>query len=215
MQSTKQCRVGRLPQGRAAQVGYCQGMAFVTGIVLMYLPEEPAFQARAPVEQAPSALGLHYGAAPIPYPMQLRSPIRKAPGSVLPHRPRPWSNLASCGARALLHPSAPCCKAPHGSTAGRAGSDTPRRWSPVRGRKPWQQGVACDGAPTVTAPHGRQPAGRPQVLVRLLGPGGPDLRAFYLPGLEGLKAQLRMLEWLMERAMRPLKEHLEARACSG
>ncbi len=97
----------------------------------------------------------------------------------------------------------------------RAGSDTPRRWSPERGRKPWQQGVACDGAPTVTAPHGRQPAGRPQVLVRLLGPGGPDLRAFYLPGLEGLKAQLRMLEWLMERAMRPLKEHLEARACSG
>ena len=27
-----------------AQVGYCQGMAFVTGIILMYLPEEPAFQ---------------------------------------------------------------------------------------------------------------------------------------------------------------------------
>jgi len=53
------------------------------------------------------------------------------------------------------------------------------------------------------------------VLVRLLGPGGPDLRAFYLPGLEGLKAQLRMLEWLMERAMGRLKEHLEARACSG
>lgn len=26
------------------QVGYCQGMAFVTGIILMYLPEEPAFQ---------------------------------------------------------------------------------------------------------------------------------------------------------------------------
>lgn len=29
---------------RCAQVGYCQGMAFVAGVVLMYLPEEPAFR---------------------------------------------------------------------------------------------------------------------------------------------------------------------------
>jgi hypothetical protein len=27
----------------ALQVSYCQGMAFVAGVVLMYLPEEPAF----------------------------------------------------------------------------------------------------------------------------------------------------------------------------
>lgn len=26
------------------QVGYCQGMAFVAGIILMYLPEEPAYR---------------------------------------------------------------------------------------------------------------------------------------------------------------------------
>lgn len=26
-----------------AQVSYCQGMAFVAGVILMYLPEEPAF----------------------------------------------------------------------------------------------------------------------------------------------------------------------------
>lgn len=26
------------------QVSYCQGMAFVAGVVLMYLPEEPAFR---------------------------------------------------------------------------------------------------------------------------------------------------------------------------
>lgn len=26
------------------QVGYCQGMAFVTGVILMYVPEEPAFR---------------------------------------------------------------------------------------------------------------------------------------------------------------------------
>ena len=25
------------------QVSYCQGMAFVAGVILMYLPEEPAF----------------------------------------------------------------------------------------------------------------------------------------------------------------------------
>lgn len=47
--------------------------------------------------------------------------------------------------------------------------------------------------------------------MRLLGPGGPDLRQFYLPGLEGLKEQLRMLEWLMERVMGRLKDYLEAR----
>lgn len=27
----------------AGQVSYCQGMAFVAGVILMYLPEEPAF----------------------------------------------------------------------------------------------------------------------------------------------------------------------------
>ena len=27
-----------------AQVNYCQGMAFVAGVILMYLPEEPAFR---------------------------------------------------------------------------------------------------------------------------------------------------------------------------
>jgi hypothetical protein len=26
------------------QVGYCQGMAFAAGVLLMYLPEEPAFR---------------------------------------------------------------------------------------------------------------------------------------------------------------------------
>lgn len=26
------------------QVNYCQGMAFVAGVILMYLPEEPAFR---------------------------------------------------------------------------------------------------------------------------------------------------------------------------
>ena len=26
------------------EVGYCQGMAFAAGILLMYLPEEPAFR---------------------------------------------------------------------------------------------------------------------------------------------------------------------------
>ena len=29
--------------GVRAQVSYCQGMAFVAGVILMYLPEEPAF----------------------------------------------------------------------------------------------------------------------------------------------------------------------------
>lgn len=48
-----------------------------------------------------------------------------------------------------------------------------------------------------------------QVLTRLMGPGGPDLRNLYLPGLEGLKQLLRCYEWLMERLMPSVKEHLE------
>lgn len=48
-----------------------------------------------------------------------------------------------------------------------------------------------------------------QVLTRLMGPGGPDLRNLYLPGLEGLKQLLRCYEWLMERLMPQVKEHLE------
>lgn len=47
--------------------------------------------------------------------------------------------------------------------------------------------------------------------MRLLGPGGPDLRRSYLPGLEGLKEQLRMFEWLMARVLGRLSDHLEAR----
>ena len=30
--------------GSCLQVGYCQGMAFIAGIMLMYVPEEPAFR---------------------------------------------------------------------------------------------------------------------------------------------------------------------------
>jgi hypothetical protein len=26
------------------QVGYCQGMAFAAGVLLMYMPEEPAYR---------------------------------------------------------------------------------------------------------------------------------------------------------------------------
>lgn len=77
--------------GGTLQVGYCQGMAFVAGVILMYLPEEPAFR----------------------------------------------------------------------------------------------------------------------VLCQLLDEGGVGLRSLYLPGLCGLKEDLRMLDWLMERLMPELKQHLE------
>jgi hypothetical protein len=53
-----------------------------------------------------------------------------------------------------------------------------------------------------------------QVLTRLMGPGGPDLRALFLPGLEGLKALLRCFEWLMARLMPDLQAHLQARRCT-
>ncbi len=43
------------------QTGYCQGMAFVAGIVLMYLPEEPAFRmlARLLDERGPNLRRLY------------------------------------------------------------------------------------------------------------------------------------------------------------
>ena len=48
-----------------------------------------------------------------------------------------------------------------------------------------------------------------RVFQRLLDASGVGLRAMYLPGLQGLKQQLRMLEWLLERIMPALKDHLQ------
>ena len=45
-----------------------------------------------------------------------------------------------------------------------------------------------------------------------MGPGGPDLRTLFLPGLEGLKQLLRTFEWLMTRLMPRTQAHLEARS---
>ena len=39
---------------------------------------------------------------------------------------------------------------------------------------------------------------------------GVGLRTLYLPGLQGLKEELRMMDWLMERLMPELKQHLDA-----
>lgn len=48
-----------------------------------------------------------------------------------------------------------------------------------------------------------------RVLCQLLDGPGVGLRTMYLPGLNGLKEELRMLDWLMERLMPQLKQHLE------
>lgn len=48
-----------------------------------------------------------------------------------------------------------------------------------------------------------------RVLCQLLDGTGVGLRSMYLPGLSGLKEELRMLDWLMERLMPELKQHLE------
>lgn len=48
-----------------------------------------------------------------------------------------------------------------------------------------------------------------RVLCQLLDESGVGLRSMYLPGLSGLKEELRMLDWLMERLMPELKQHLE------
>lgn len=48
-----------------------------------------------------------------------------------------------------------------------------------------------------------------RVLCQLLDEDRVGLRSMYLPGLNGLKEDLRMLDWLMERLMPELKQHLE------
>jgi Rab-GTPase-TBC domain len=49
----------RGPEGRCwfLQVGYCQGMAFVAGVLLMYLPEEPAFKGLCRLMDSPEKGG--------------------------------------------------------------------------------------------------------------------------------------------------------------
>ena len=51
-----------------------------------------------------------------------------------------------------------------------------------------------------------------QILTCLRSSSGVGLRTLYLPGLQGLKEELRMMDWLMERLMPELKQHLDASA---
>jgi hypothetical protein len=48
-----------------------------------------------------------------------------------------------------------------------------------------------------------------RMLTRLLDERGPNLRRLYLPALEGLKHQLRCLDWLLERHTPLLAVHLQ------
>lgn len=49
-----------------------------------------------------------------------------------------------------------------------------------------------------------------QIFCRLLASTGPNLRRFYLPGLRGLKVELRMFDILLGRYLPKLKAHLES-----
>lgn len=110
-----------------AQAAYCQGMAFVAGLLLFYVPEEPAFQLFCRLLRwVDLDSGKH---------------------TVLPLR------LLALGA--LANPAAP-----------------PRPAHSIRSTS------------------------------------GPNLRRLYLPGLEGLKVELRKLDWLMERFLPALTAHL-------
>jgi hypothetical protein len=52
-----------------------------------------------------------------------------------------------------------------------------------------------------------------QIFCRLMSTSGPNLRRFYLPGLEGLKDELRKLEFLTHRYLGHLTAHLNVRVC--
>lgn len=68
---------------------------------------------------------------------------------------------------------------------------------------------------------GAQPTGPDPILSHLVLPcpalpcstSGPNLRRLYLPGLEGLKAELRKLEFLLDRYLPNLTAHLNV--CRG
>lgn len=142
------------------QVSYCQGMAFVAGVVLMYLPEEPAFQvSAAPMMPCSHA---HQGGMTIAPP---------------------------CADRQRVHLKQQL-QQHHAHICLQQGADRPN---------------GCM-LPTFTSCCYCW-----QVLTRLMGPGGPDLRTLFLPGLEGLKQLLRTFEWLMTRLMPRTAAHLEAR----
>ncbi|KAK9843314.1 hypothetical protein WJX74_010233 [Apatococcus lobatus] len=48
-----------------------------------------------------------------------------------------------------------------------------------------------------------------RIACRLMSLKGPNLRILYLPGMEGLKAMLRMFEWLLHACHPQLKAHLQ------
>lgn len=53
------------------------------------------------------------------------------------------------------------------------------------------------------------------VLCRLLAESGPNLRRFYLPGLQGLKLALRTFDILMEEYLSNLKSHLDTHGAAS
>lgn len=58
----------------------------------------------------------------------------------------------------------------------------------------------------------------PPTLPPACSTSGPNLRRLYLPGLEGLKAELRKLDFLLERYLPALTAHLNVRrgqACAA
>lgn len=134
------------------QAAYCQGMAFVAGLLLFYAPEEPAFQ--------------------------LFCRLLRLAGRV-PH----W---LCCF---ILPPTA-------------CSSCTPCY-------------VLGSGQPSHPPflPHAVLPSPAPipihSALVR--STSGPNLRRLYLPGLDGLKAELRKLDFLLERFLPRLTAHLSVR----
>ena len=50
-----------------------------------------------------------------------------------------------------------------------------------------------------------------RIACRLMSARGANLRILYLPGMEGLKAMLRMFEWLLHACHPELKAHLQVR----
>ena len=50
-----------------------------------------------------------------------------------------------------------------------------------------------------------------KVFCAIMSPKGPNIRRFYLPGLDDLKLEMAKFEWLLERHHPKLFHHLQVR----
>lgn len=88
-----------------AEVGYCQGMAFAAGILLMYLPEEPAFGLYCRLMAACEEGGCGLRRLYLPGLGPLKAELARFELLLAAHHPALAAHLAEAGLPAVLYAS--------------------------------------------------------------------------------------------------------------